>query len=859
MTAARRLEGGGAAIAEGALLVVPLAATLFLHPESGFGPEADRALLLRALAIVAATGILIARVARGESSALARFRAEPVLWLAMTLFGLTSISTLLAPDPWRALVGDLPRLDGLCALAANLTLFLAARDLLRSAERRERLARALVVAGALTATYALVQMAGADPLDWGGRWPGRPVGAQANPVFLGGALVLLLPFAIAEAGRSFVSRGVRALIVPALVAAGLVAALLGARGRGALLGAAAGVVFLIAAGVALRGGRRSGRRLVAAAGVAAVASALALWLLPLRAPGLDPTVGTARQRMLVWGATLALFAEQPARLVFGWGPENLALVLPRHLPEGLPALVWESGRTQDRAHQIVLDTVATVGLLGLFAAAALAAIGIRRSLVRCGLGSGEPPNAPDGWLDAACAAALVGHMVELQFGFRTAATGALSALVLALATAPRSPAEARAARSPAPWTGASAGLLAGAALLFPALTFVGGVVGGPGARRAVWTLTLLALAAWLVSGTPLPARQRLGRIAPMLLLIPLIVALGGTLARRAAAPDEGRAWMELLLPLAAALALAAAVAERRSEARERSAASRFAMASLVPGAALLLLFSVARPLLAGVAHAGGRAAMERGASDVAAAAFARSAARAPLLVDPIRLEARSAARAAGLTTAPELRDRRFRQALDRLEVARARHRLDSDLDLESALIFGRWSERTADPALRRERLESARAHLETAAGRQPVSDAVQRSLAAVLLDLGEIDAALLAAERAERLAPRSLESALLVGRARATKGNLAGAVEALRSAARLDAERGEAALTALTRGDLRSISPHRDLALWYVARGQMGAAAAQLRRARALARAGELAGVEALEAFVAAVGAGVTG
>ena len=677
------------------------------------------------------------------------------------------------------------------------------------------------------------------------------MGAQGNPVFLAGALVILLPFAVAEVARFAAAGRRRAAALLAVGALAVAAALFASRGRGAVVGAAAGAVVFAAAGLAAAGRRSWARRLLVGAVLLGVTLAVLPAALGRPLPGLDPATGTARQRVLLWRATLELLASNPTRLVAGWGPESLALVLPRHLPEELPALVWEPGRSQDRAHNGALDMVVTLGVGGLALAVGLAALGVARPLSRCGLGSGPASWRRESWLDAACAAALAGHLVEIQFGFRTAATGALAALVLGMATARRD--EAPVGQAERPLSGALAGWLAGVALALLAHPFASAPQPSSG---AAWVLGVAALAAAVVLGADLRPREALGRAAPIALAALALGWIAAVWARRASAPGEAQAAAALLPVILGPLAIALVVARRPRERGRAGGAPVLVTLGAVAALSAVLVWGTARPLAAGVAFGIGRAELERGDPDLAAAAFAVAASRVPSLVDPARLEGRAAARIAAATRTADLRDRRFQAALATLDRAGRRHPLDPDLGSESALILARWSEFAPDSTLRIGRLKDARARLEAVVEVTPASAAAARNLAAVLLDLGEVEAARAAAERSLRLAPRSLESALLLGRARAASGDLDGALGAVRAAVRLDAARARRLLEGLARGAPSAFGAQVDLALLAVALGRPVEAAAAVENARRLAGRGEREALAALERVVATAGAG---
>ena len=69
---------------------------------------------------------------------------------------------------------------------------------------------------------------------------------------------------------------------------------------------------------------------------------------------------------------LAAHLAPQARLVVGFGPESLAIVLPPHLPPELPERVWRPALYHDRAHNAVLDALPTGGILRLAAGLGLA-------------------------------------------------------------------------------------------------------------------------------------------------------------------------------------------------------------------------------------------------------------------------------------------------------------------------------------------------------------------------------------------------------------------------------------------------------------------------------------------------------
>jgi tetratricopeptide (TPR) repeat protein len=142
-------------------------------------------------------------------------------------------------------------------------------------------------------------------------------------------------------------------------------------------------------------------------------------------PGLTGSLGA---RTTIWKATGELVGGRP---LFGYGPETLGQVFTLVYP---PELVYVQGRAVriDRAHNLLLDTLASTGVAGLLAYAVLVgaavAAGVRAfvlatcSHVRLAL--------------AGALAAVTGHLVEIQFSFPVTATATIFWLLLGVLVAP---------------------------------------------------------------------------------------------------------------------------------------------------------------------------------------------------------------------------------------------------------------------------------------------------------------------------------------------------------------------------------------------------------------------------------------
>ena len=171
---------------------------------------------------------------------------------------------------------------------------------------------------------------------------------------------------------------------------------------------------------------------------------------------------------------MSLIVNRPLQ---GYGPETLWPVFARVFP---PELIYYEGRhvTIDRAHNLWLDLGVSQGVLGLAALATLlvwAGHGLWRAL----------RHSADRWKQLTLvltAAALVGHLAELQLSFETTTTAMTTWLMLAVAmrlaewadisctTPPLRSESSRKHQGPAPSPATTSGAISTAAVLsLPAL------------------------------------------------------------------------------------------------------------------------------------------------------------------------------------------------------------------------------------------------------------------------------------------------------------------------------------------------------------------------------------------------------
>lgn len=409
-------------------------------------------------------------------------------WVAAGLLGVAALATTTALSPSQAFFGGFPDYRGLVSIAAYAVIGLGALAVWSEPRGATTVARAAVIAAGVVAGVALLQIAGVLPGGpMSGRWLWRAASTLGNSSNLGlfevGVLPLILFAAKLDEGR-------RWRVAATVVASASTVLLLLSMSRGGWL-AALVVAAAVAVAFTLRGA--SARRLSVPVAVTALFIVAIVLLTPqLRSRAatlLDTGSRTAQWRLSAWKSTVTMSAERP---FLGYGPDNFRYAYPPFQAAG--QIDGRYGyQIVEAAHNLVLDTAAAFGVVGVLLLAALAFFAARN--VVGAVASADPLRRATG---TAVGASLLGIVTALQFHYVTMDAGALSALVLAggaalpLGAAEAEPVEVR--RFVRPY-------LAAASALFTALSVV-----------AAAALTASALAdsgvAAAQSGAPWAAARR---------------------------------------------------------------------------------------------------------------------------------------------------------------------------------------------------------------------------------------------------------------------------------------------------------------------------------------------------------------
>jgi O-antigen ligase len=293
-------------------------------------------------------------------------------WAVLAWVGVEAAATAMSVSPRLSLVGDALQDEGLLTSLALAGLALAGRSSLAGERGLARAVEVTLLAVSVACAYALVQVAGFDPLPWVrtasyGEGFARPFGTLGHPNLLGVLAAAATVWAVAILMRG----GRRWLYGPAAVLTGLATLLTFSRAAWLGLGAGVGVALVLTA--CERGPRRMPWRGLAAALVIAVAvAALFSWggwgrLFSARAAELGRGgAGTGASRVEIWASAVSMWRDRP---LLGQGPDTFELMFPAFQTEGYWRAEWAA--LPFHAHSVYLHTLATRGLAGAAAVTAL--------------------------------------------------------------------------------------------------------------------------------------------------------------------------------------------------------------------------------------------------------------------------------------------------------------------------------------------------------------------------------------------------------------------------------------------------------------------------------------------------------
>jgi len=405
------------ALPEAIALVLLAALPSFVNLASERMFEEEKSLVLRAAAVFAIPGVWLTWRSPGE-----HLRRNLVVVTFAAFIVMLIVASLGAADLREAFLGAHLRRHGTVTMIALAVIFAAMCVSAGSRAGRERLLGAVAIGGVWPSLYLLVQRGGFDPVEWVAPTAGFMAGSTfGNHVFLGGFLAAVVPLTAIYAWRSQSPIGWIALPLQ-------LAAVIASGSRGAMVALGAGLlVFGLVVARANLSRRSQGKAVKTLAFVAALLVAVPSLRPAVITRQLDPAVGSARVRVLIWNGVIALMGESGGRGWIGYGPESLHDLFPKYYSpemgrlEGIDAM-------PDRAHNETLDTLVSAGALGVVLQIAFFAATLVFAL-----------RAGDYRIRAGLTAAAVAHVVEIQFGIATVTSRLVLLGVAALAVGADAP------------------------------------------------------------------------------------------------------------------------------------------------------------------------------------------------------------------------------------------------------------------------------------------------------------------------------------------------------------------------------------------------------------------------------------
>jgi O-antigen ligase/tetratricopeptide (TPR) repeat protein len=409
-------------------------AVLFVHLVLSplvFSRQTIEAFEYNKVALLLAAAIVLAALAPGALVPRAGLLRDP-LGLGVVLFTVSAlVSTALSISRWTSLLGANESYAGLGTVLAYAILFLATRSLVTTARDAQRLTVASVVAAAVAATYALVQVAGLDPILYG-RTSGlagliRPFATLGHPNFLSAFLAGAVPLAVSALVRALRAgqRGVAGVMAAVVIVA--VAATAASVSRGAWLALTAAVIVLALGALAIGERRVASVVALVSAGAVLALGVLAIVLPAGRGVGTLASLaqrvrqfGESASRQAIWQAAWDIFRDHP---LIGTGLDTFQIAFADKRTVAYWNLEWNGSPT--RAHNEALNILATQGLLGGLAVLVLVigvVIAARRAL----------RSSEDRLLAVALLAGLVAFGIQDLFSFTVAGCGTLAVTQAAL-------------------------------------------------------------------------------------------------------------------------------------------------------------------------------------------------------------------------------------------------------------------------------------------------------------------------------------------------------------------------------------------------------------------------------------------
>ncbi|MDO8495762.1 MAG: tetratricopeptide repeat protein [bacterium] len=299
-------------------------------------------------------------------------RRDKIFWALLLFVAAFTISASASVVTHNSLWGNIERMGGLWTLLHYLVYFIILSALFTKIEHWHRFLNLTILSGVLSAFYGFGQKTNIDFfLGSGGR--ARIIGTIGNAALFAGYQLFMVFLSLMMFFRPN-TQGAKAWYLFAFAISST--AVLMTAVRGSLLGYGVGLIVFAFLWSRHQQSVLAKRALVGLLGAAVLFVVFSLLFHDTyfvqnsrylsRITSLSPTSFTVQTRVWAWEAGLKGWSEGAKNIILGWGPENFNFPFSKHFnPNFYTGLGSET--FFDRAHNMFVEVLVTMGLLGLVA------------------------------------------------------------------------------------------------------------------------------------------------------------------------------------------------------------------------------------------------------------------------------------------------------------------------------------------------------------------------------------------------------------------------------------------------------------------------------------------------------------
>jgi len=292
------------------------------------------------------------------------------LLISFSIFtGLYFLTGLIGVNFYRSFWGTLERMGGIFNFLHFWVYFVILTSIIRTRENWNKILKVSVFVGFLSILFAYGQRLQLGKFFVGWQHGERVIGTIGNPALFAGYLLFILYLALLFLLREKTPSKEKGFFAAVFILG--IPVLLMTAVRGAIL-SFFGSLFLLALFFVFSSKNRKTRIYLSTIIIIFLLLVLGVWVSRdqawvkniswlNRVINISISTETVQTRLWSWNSAIQGWKERP---VFGWGPENFAVLHMKHFNPGHFTHIG-SETIWDRAHNVVLNILATMGVVGL--------------------------------------------------------------------------------------------------------------------------------------------------------------------------------------------------------------------------------------------------------------------------------------------------------------------------------------------------------------------------------------------------------------------------------------------------------------------------------------------------------------